>query len=299
VPPTFFGAAGLGLRALAREPWLVAVGLAVALARRAALWPAWAVAGALVARAALGAFARAPLDLAAPAEGVLALLGAPRFLALVGGLWLAGAALGAALRVAYLAGAFPSLAGAMAGAGGARFAAGVAFAFPRVLATAALALAVDLSGALFGWTLAVAALRVTAHAAGGGGSPLLAATVAAALTFALAIPLALSVVADAAVARAAVRGEGPAAAFASGTRRFLARPGTFVLAAMVFGVVGSLAPGAIEAGGGLLTGFAQGSAAALALGPNLMLALLATVVAASVDLAWLGTIAALAAAEQR
>jgi hypothetical protein len=106
-------------------------------------------------------------------------------------------------------------------------------------------------------------------------------------------------VADAAVARAALRGEGPACAFAAGASRFLARPGTFVLAALAFGIVGSLAPVAIETGGGLLTGFAEGSAAALALGPNLMLALLATVVAAGLDLAWLGTVAALATAEER
>jgi hypothetical protein len=298
VPPSLFAAAGLGLRALAREPWLLAVGLVVALARRAALWPAWVVAGALAARAAVAAVVRAPLDPTAPGEGVLALLGAPRFLALVGGLWLAGAALGAALRVAYLAGALPSLAGAMAGSPGPRFAAGVVFGFPRVLATAALALVVDLAGALFGWTLAVAALRVTAHAAAGGGSPLLAAAVAAALTVALAVPLALSVVADAAVARAALRAEGPGAAFAAGGARFLARPGTFLLAALAFGIVGSLAPGAIEAGGGLLTGFAQGSSAVLVVGPNLMLALLAALVAAGIDLAWLGTVAALASAEQ-
>jgi hypothetical protein len=299
VPPSLFAAAGLGLRALAREPWLLAVGVAVALARRTALWPAWAVAGALVARAAIGAFVRDPFDPAAPLEGLLALVSAPRFLALVGGLWLAGAALGAALRVAYLAGALPSLAGAMAGVPAPRFAAGVAFGFPRVLAAAALSLVVDLSGALFGGTLAVAAFRVTAHAVGAGGSPLLAAAVAAALTLALAVPVALSAVADAAVARAALRGEGPASAFAAGASRFLARPGTFVLAALAFGIVGSRAPVAIETGGGLLTGFAEGSAAALALGPNLMLALVATVVAAGLDLAWLGTVAALATAEER
>jgi hypothetical protein len=297
VPPSLFAAVGLGLRALAREPWLLAVGLVVALARRAAFWPAWAVAGTLAARAALGAFARDPLDPAAPAEGVLALLSAPRFLALVAGLWLAGAALGAAVRVAYLAGALPSLAGAMAGAPGPRFAAGVAFGFPRVLAAAGLGVVLDLSGALFGWTLALAAGAVTARAAAGGGSPLLAAAVAAALTLALAVPLALSAVADAAVARAALRGEGPGAAFAAGGARFLARPGTFLLAALAFGIVGAVAPGAIEASGGVLTGFAQGAGPALALGPNLMLAALAALVAAGIDLAWIGTVAALAAAE--
>jgi hypothetical protein len=298
VPPSLFAAAGLGLRALAREPWLLAVGLVVALARRAALWPAWAVAGVLVARAALGALARHPLDPFAPAQGAAALLGAPRFLALVGGLWLAGAALAAALRVAYLAGALPTLGGAMAGAPGPRFAPGVAYAFPRVLAAAALGLVLDLSGGLFGWTLALGAVAVTARAAGGGGSPLLAAAVAGALTLAVAVPLALSVVADAAVARAALREEGPGRAFAASGARFLARPGTFLLAALSFGIVGAVAPGAIEAAGGLVTGFAQGSTPLLLLGPNLMMALLAALAAAAVDLAWLGTVAALATAER-
>jgi hypothetical protein len=298
MPPSLFAAAGLGLRALAREPWLLAVGIVVALARRAALWPAWAVAGVLVVRAALAALSRDPLDPGAPAEGVLAVLAAPRFLALVAGLWLAGAALGAAVRVAYLAGALPSLAGAMAGVPGPRFAAGVAFGFPRVLATAGLGLVLEVAGALFGWTLALAAGVVTARAAAQGGSPLLAAAVAAALTLALAVPLALSAVADAAVARAALRQEGPGAAFAAGGARFLARPGTFLLAALAFGLVGAAAPGAVEAAGGIVTGFAQGSSPALALGPNLMLAVLAAAVAAGIDLAWLGTVAALAAAEQ-
>jgi hypothetical protein len=299
VPPSLFAAAGLGLRAFGREPWLVGVGLAVALARRAALWPAWAVAGTLAARAALTALAREPLDARAPLAGALALLGAPRFVALVAGLALAGAALGAALRVAYLAGALPSLAGAMAGAPGARFAPGVAFGFARVLACAALASVLDLSGALFGGTLAFGAVRITARAAATGGSPLLAAAVAAALTLAIAVPLALSVVADAAVARAAAREERPARAFSVAGARFLARPGTFLLAALAFGVVGAVAPAAIEAAGGLATGFAHGSSPLVLLGPRFMVTFLAVLVAAGIDLAWLGTVTALAIAEQR
>jgi hypothetical protein len=299
VPPSLPGAVGLAVRALAREPWLLAVGLLVALARRAALWPAWVVAAVVIGRAALLSVARHPVDPTAPVEGVLAALGAPRFVALVAGLWLVGIVLGAALRVAYLAGAFPTLGAAMAGAPGPRFAAGVSFGFPRVLASAGLGFVLDLSGGLFGWTLALAGLGVSAHAAGQGGSTILAGAVALALTLALAVPLALSAVADAAVALAALCAEGPGAAFAGSGGRFLARPGTFLLAALAFGLAGAFAPGAVEAAGGLVTGFAHGVPPLVLLGPHMMLAVLAAAVAAAIDLAWLGTIAALACAEDR
>lgn len=296
MPPTLPTAVGLALRAVRREPWLLAVGVLVALIRRAATWPAWAVAGALVGRAALQAVASRPLDPRAPAEAVLAALSAPGVLALVAGLWLAGAALGAALRVAYLAGALPTLGGAMAGAPAPRFAAGVAYGLPRVLATAALGLVLEASGALFGGTLALAAVRITSRAPGGG-SVALAAAVALALTVALAVPLALSTAADAAVARAALRGEGPGAAFAAAAARFLRRPGSFLLGAMIFGAAATLAPWGVEAAGAVATGFAQGAGPLVLLGPNLMLALAGAAVAAAVDLSWLGTVAALSCAE--
>ncbi len=299
MPPSLPSALGLALRALRREPWLVAVGVLVGLLRRAAVWPAWAVAAVVIVRGALLGAARGRFDLAAPVAGALAPLGAPRFLALVAGLWLAGALLGAALRVAWLAGALPTLGGAMASAPGPRFAAGIAYGLPRVLASAALGFLLDLSGGLFGWTLTLAALRLTAGAAGQRGAPLLAAAVALALTLALAVPLALSAVADAAVARAALCGDGPGSAFAAGGARFLARPGTFLLGALAFGVAGALAPFAVETAGGLVTGFAVGAGPLVLLGPQFMLALLAGAVAATIDLAWLGTIAALACAEER
>ena len=299
MPPTLFAALGLGLRALVREPWLLAVGLLVALVRRAALWPAWAVASVLLLRGAVLAASRRPLDFTAPLKGALATLAAPRFVGLVAGLALAGLAVAAALRITFVAGALPTLGGRMAGEPGRRFAPGVAYGFPRVLAASSLGLVLEVSGGLFGGTLALAGLRISAHAAERGGSPLLAAAVAFALTAAIAVPLALSAVADAAVARAAVHGEGPGRAFASSGARFLARPGTFLLGALVFGIAAALGPGLVSGAGQIATGFASGVSPIVLLGPRLMLAAVAAGVAAAVDLVWLGTVTALACGEER
>jgi hypothetical protein len=294
VPPSLASALGLGFRAVAREGWLVPAGAAVAAARRAALWPAWAVLWAVLVRAALLAFRAHPLDPGAPLGGALAALASPRLLGLVAGLWLSGALLGAALRVAWLSGVLATLGGAMAGAPGPRFAAAAAWGFPRVLAAAALALVADLAGGLFGWTLMLGALAVSVHAAGQGGGILLAAAVALALTLALAVPVALGALGDAAVARAALRAEGPGAAFAAAVRRLLARPGTFVLAAFGFALAASIAPASVEALAGAATGFARGADPVVLLGPHLVVAAVALLVAAALDLLRLGTFAALA-----
>lgn len=298
MPPSLGPAVRLGLRAALREPWLLAVGLAVALVRRAAVWPAFVVAWVVLARSALAAAARYPASPAAAVQGLLDAVTAPRFLALVAGLWLVGVAVGAALRVAYVAGALPTLGGALADAPGPRFATGVAFGFPRVLAASALGALVELSGGLFGATLALASVRVTASASSRGASPLLAAAVALALVLAIAVPVALSVVVDAAVARAAVAGDGAGQAFAESGARFLARPGTFLLAALLFGAAGALAPGVVAVAGSVATGFASTVSPALLLGPQLMLAAVAVAVAAGIDLVWLGTVAVLACAEE-
>lgn len=299
MPPSFFAAVGLALRALVREPWLVAAGMLVAAVRRAAIWPAFAVAWVVLVRGVTLALTRRPIDPFAPVAGGLAALESPRFIALVVGLFVAGLAVGAALRVAYVAGALPTLAGAMAGAPGPRFATGIAANFPRVLAAAALGLVLDVSGAVFGGTLALASWHISTRAFSGGASPLLAAAVALALTLAVVVPLALSTVADAAVARAAVREEGPARAVAAAATRFLARPGTFMLTALSFGVAAIVAPGIVEGAGGVFTGFASGAQPLVLLGPQLMLAAVALAVAAAVDLVWLGTVAALACGEDR
>lgn len=292
---TLLGALGLGLRATLREAWLVPVGATVALARRAALWPSFAVLGYVAAEAALRALALRPLDPAAPLEGALAALGSARLLAVAGGLGVAGALVGAMLRVAWLSGALPSLAAALAGSPPeARFAEGVAYRFPRVLAAAALGLVLEVAAALFALALVLGAVRVSIHAVAGGGSLLLAAAVALALVLALLVPLALGALSDAAVARAAIRDEGPGTAFAEGALRLLAQPGTFVLAALAAGVAGVAAPRAVQGVGALATGFARGGDPLLLLGPDLMVAFAALLVGAALDLWWLGTVSALA-----
>jgi hypothetical protein len=228
---------------------------------------------------------------------VLGAITSPRLVALVAGLWAAGLLVGALLRIAYVAGALPTLGGAMAYAPGPRFAAGIAFGFPRVLAAATVGLALELSGGLFGATLAGAALWITERVSGSGASPLLAAAVALALTLAIAVPTTLSVVADAAVARAAVCGDGPGESFVEAASRFLARPGTFLLAAMGFGVAAVAAPGLLAGAGSIATGFASLGSPLLLLGPELMLAVAGAAVASAIDLVWLGTVAALVCAD--
>lgn len=306
VPPALGPSIGLALRALRRQGWLVAAGLGVAGLRRLLKAPVLAVTWAMLARAAFLAARAAPLDPLAPVQGVLAALTSPRLLALVAGLWGAAALSGALLGAAFLAGAAPALAGAMspepapgAPAGTARFAEGIAYGLPRVLATALLGLAAELSGALFAVALGMGALRVTEAAAGGAGSPWLAAPVALALTLAVAVPLALSTAVDAAVARSAVLGDGPLAAFAAATRRFVSRPGAFLLGAIAFGLAGLVATAAVEAIGGVTLGFAEQAPALLRAGPTLMLSGLVLLAAVAVDLAWLGTVSVLACGEER
>lgn len=295
VTPSLGEAVGLGLRALVRAPWLLAPGVVVAGARRLATLPAFAVLALLASRGALAAFRDRPFDPSAPLEGAVSAIAAPRTVALFLGLWAAGALLAAALRVAWIAGALPTLGSLVSGAPeGPRFAAGLAFGFPRVLATAALGLVLDVSGALFSWTLGLAALRVSLHAAVEGGTLLLAAAVAAALTVALSVPPSLSSLADAAIARAALRAEGPGRAFAGSALRFLSRPGTFVLAGLAFGLAGVIVPTAVQSFGGLATGFTRGVSPLVMLGPDLMLGLLAVGLTAAFDLWWLGTVSALA-----
>jgi hypothetical protein len=299
VQPTLSRAFGIGFRAVSAQPWLVAVGLVVAGARRALGLPAVVVALVIVGRAASEGLRAGPFPFGATLRGIADAVTAPRFLALVAGLWLAGALLGAALRVAYLAGALPTLAAGVTGqhAGPLRFAAGVAYDLPRVLGAAALGFVADLAATIFGAAIGLAALRITVHAAEDGGSVLLAAAVAFAVTLAILVSLLVSVLGDAAVTRAAIAGEGPAQAFASASARVVRRPAAFLLAGLFFALLAAAGAASVQAGGSAFLGFVA-RAGPILMGPQAMLATASALVAAAIDLWGLGTIAALACADE-
>jgi hypothetical protein len=288
----------LGIRATAREGWLLPVAAAIALVRSISTLPAFAVAAALALEGAGAAARLRPFSLVAPLEGGEAVLTSPRFLALVAGLWLAGTAVAGLLRVLFLAGALPTLAASMAGVDPTRrFAAGVLWGFPRQLGTWLLAVLAELGALGYLVAAAIVAGRLVPVHQEGLRPLLLAFAGGLALSAGAAGLVASRVLGDAAAARAAILDELPAHAFAGAVRRFLVRPGAFVLAGLALAfagaAVGSLlqpATGAI----GALAGRVQGP---VLLGPQLMLALLAALGAAAVEVAWLATVSALACAD--
>jgi hypothetical protein len=291
-------ALSMGLRALLREAWLAAVGLLVTVLRRALLVPALAVAGLLVLRGAVSAARLAPYSSGAPLAGAFLVASQPRAVALVAGLALAGSLLGGALRLAWLAGALPTLAGALRALPDAtpRFADGVANGLPRLLPLLALTWLMELAGAGFALALGLGALRVSGEAARHGPA-WLAAPVALALLLAVAVPLGLSILADAALVRAAVRGEGPATALARAAERLVRRPAAFLLGGLAFAAAGLAVAAALSSLGSVATGFAPGAPEALLLGPQLMLAALSATLAAAVELWWLASLTALSTHE--
>ncbi len=295
---TLSTAMSLGLRALVREAWLAAVGLLVELLRRALGWPAILVAGVLLLRGAVEAARLAPLSGEAPVLGALLVATSPRALALVLGLAIAGDLLGAALRLAWLAGSLPTLAGALGPAPGRtpRFADGVAHVLPRLLPLLALTWLMRLGGYGFALALALGAAKVSGVAAGQGPA-WLAAPVALALVLAVAVPLALAVLADAALVRAAVRGEGPARALGAAAARLARRPAAFLLGGLFFGVAGLGAALTLSSLGSMATGFAPYAPPEVLLGPQLMLAAAGAAAAAALQLWWLASLTALATHE--
>jgi hypothetical protein len=287
----------LGFRALLREAWLAAVGFLVALAQRALGLAAAAVALVLLARGAALGLRAAPFDGRAPLEGMLLVASQPRFLLLVVGLAAAGRLAGLALRLTWLAGALPTLAAALQPApdGAPRFAAGVAYGLPRLLPVAFLGFLMELGGGGFALALVLGGLQVSG-AALGEGMPWLAAPVALALTLAVAVPLALSLLSDMALVRAGTTGEGPLEALASAARRLVGRPSAYLAAALLFGAFGVAGTVALQGLGSAATGFAAG-APGLLLGPQLMLAALSAAAGAAAELWWLASLAALATHE--
>jgi hypothetical protein len=290
-------ALGLGWRAAAESAWLAPVGMIVALARSALALPAWAFAGASVLRGAAFGLRRHP-GVDGLVRGGIEALTSPRFVATFAGLWLAATLLSAAIRVAFLAGALPTLGRTLSGERDAppAFAAGVAFRLPRLAGTAVLVFLVELAGGLFAWTVYLGTFLVAARAASLSRPVLSALVVAAALVAALLVPFALSTLGDAALARAALRDDGPGRALARAALRFVERPGAFLLAALAVASFGLLVTGSMQAVASLATGLARARGGWLALGPELMVTALATLLAAWVELWRLGTLAVLACA---
>jgi hypothetical protein len=270
----------------------------VGLARSALVLPAVALAAWLPAKGAVAGVARHGPFPGAALEGAIAIASAPRFVAMLAGLWLSALLLGAALRVAYLAGALPTL-GRELSDGANRppeFAAGVAWRFPRVAGTVTLVFLLELTGSGFALALSWSALLAFLHARANA-SLAMPALVAGALTLAVFLPFALSVVGDAALARAALRDETPARAVASGLLRIFRRPAAFLFAAMLVATLGFMVTGSLRAVTNLATGLAPNRSALLLLGPELMAMALAALLTALVELWRLATLAVLACSD--
>ncbi len=300
-PPTTMQALGMGARAMVRSAWLIAPGLLVAFLRTALWWPAPLFAIGLV-RA--GIVSRLGAGVTAPGpvlSGALQALTAPRSLFILAGLWLAGLLASAALRVAWLAGALPTLGDGLARvpAPQPRFADGLAFGFAPLLGTALLGFVLELASHLYAATIYLAAILVWLGHAGGPRAVLPALLGAAALTSAVAAPMAAALAADAALARTALAGDGPGRALAEGARRVLLRPGAFLLAGLALGVASLVVLGSAQAMQAAALGFARGAPVILVLGPRLMASALGAALASLLELWRLGTVAALACGEPR
>jgi len=275
----------MGLRAASREGWLVPLSMLINLVRSGALLPALALGAVLPLKGALRASQARPFSFGAPLEGALAVLGSSRFLALVLGLWLAGSILSGALRVLFLSGALPTLGARLAGeVAPRRFAAGVAFGFPRQLATWLLAVAVELTA--LGYLVAVGIATVQVGRAPFAEDHPVALAVAAGgmLTLGIAGIVFARVLGDAAAARAAILGERPAKAFAGGLRRFLARPGAFVLGGLAALLAALAVSVALQPAAGMVAAVAERLDGPVLLGPQLMLALLTALGWAAIQL---------------
>lgn len=297
-PPPLGTSISLGLRAAAREGWLLPVSALLSVLRSAAPVPAVAVAVLLPLEGATGAMRRSPFSYKAPFEGAWAVMGSTRYLALVGGLLLAAILVGALLRVLFLAGALPTLGASMAGVDATRrFAPGIAWGLPRQLATWSLAALADLAAA--GYVLVAAAAALGAAGVARAGHPVLLAILGAAvIATGLVLIVAARVVGDAAAARCAILGEGAGMAFAGATRRLLARPGAFLIGGLAVGLAGLAATAALQPAAGILGTLGGRLDGVALLGPQWMLAAFAALAAAAVDLAWLATVGALACAEE-
>jgi hypothetical protein len=288
-----------GARATGRSAWLVAPALVVAFLRAALAWPAPLFA---LAMARAGVASRLAAGAEAPSallDGAVLALTAPRTLYTLAGLFLAGVAASGVLRVAFLAGALPTLGERLAGSElpRPRFAEGLAFGFQRLFGTALLGFVLELAAeaCLVGAVLSTVAIAL--HRPGGLGAIFPALLAASVLTLGLAMLLVAGVSADAALARTSLLGERPVRALAEGLARVLARPGAFALAAFSLAAAGAVVVGSVKAFEAAALGTAQGAPILLVLGPRVMAMTLGAGLSALLELWRLASIAALACGE--
>lgn len=290
-PPTVVQALRMSARATRRSLWLAPVGMALGWLGLAAGWPTFLFLGAVAAR---GAGAAAGPDPFSALEGALLALTSPRTAFIAGGLWLAGHLLRGALRVLWLAGALPTLGEALAGREAPAFAAGAVWGLWRVLPTAVLGFLLEALALGSALGAVVGAVAVSARLAGRGGQGGSALIVALALTSAVAAPLLAGLLADAALCRCALRGEGPARAFARAALRLGRRPSAFAAAALAVAAAALVLGGSIDlVTSAALQLAAAGAPAVLLAVPQLGAAALGALAAALFELWRLGAIAAL------
>jgi hypothetical protein len=286
-------ALGAGFRAAAGEAWVAVIGMAVTLARGLLAMPAMAFLTALSWLTFVGAVRRG-----GGVDHVLLSLahtwGSTRARYILVGLWLAGALLWGALRVAWVAGVMPLLAWRLSGGQGEQptFAAGAAWRFQRVLPVAVAALLLGLGGQLMLVTGVIAAAGIRAPAQGSPG--VLAFVAAVALTAAAVLATSLSVLGDVAVARAAMGGEGPGRALAGAARSFLSRPSAFLVAVLAVWLATALAAGSVQGFLGAVAGSVRGGPRALLLFPEVALAVVAALVASAAEMWRLAAVGVLA-----
>jgi hypothetical protein len=293
--PTVGRALGSGFRAVASAPWVAVLGMGVTLFRGALALP-----GTVFVLSVSWLAAQESLRRGGGPQGALAaVLGvweSPRFRSIAIGLWLAGVLLWGALRVAWVAGAVPVVAWRLAGSRGEEpvFAEGAAWRFHRVLPAAVLALLLDLLGKAMVLGAALGVVAVGARVQGSA-SPGAAAFVAAlALAAAAFLAASLSAAGDVAVARAAIAGEAPARAIGAGARAFLARPAAFLVAVLTVWVAAGLATGSAQGALSALGSVARSGPPALQAFPQVLLAVLAALLAAGAELWRLSAVGVLA-----
>jgi hypothetical protein len=292
--PTVAQAFSAGARAALRSAWLAAPALVVALGRTALAWAPLVTALALARGGAAARLAAGAGPRGAVAGAALALT-APRSFAILAGLFAAGAILAAALRVAWLAGALPVVGAHLAGAPPERrFAAGLAYGSPRLLGTALVAFLVEALGQAMALAWVVGTLALSARRLGGGAPFLPALLVAGSCAAAVLALVAAPLVADAALARAALAGDSPGQAVWNAALRFARRPAAFLALALALGFVGLAVTASLHAASSAALGFGRGAPAALLVPPQLMTTVLGAAVAAVLELWRVGALAALA-----